>query len=162
MQINIQVIAVNVERDIPTKNGKSTYDKLTVTFKDQNGKTQAKQVFPFSMAKDQFQALCEMQAGNVYTITQEKGASGYWEWQEVARNDGGMPANDKPTGGYQAPKRDYETAEERAAKQRQIGRAGSINSAIAVLGTGCDKMEMFSLAEEIYSFIADSGVNLPD
>lgn len=160
MQINIQVVNVQVDRNVPTKSGKGVYDKATVTYKDLNrGNITAKQIFPFSLPSETFKAICNMEAGNAYSVEMEKNEKGIWEWMNVFRQDAipEEPMKSSETRAVPVVKSTYETPEERASRQRQIGRAGAVNSAISML-TAEGKMptldQVLGYAEQIYSWVS--------
>ena len=133
-QVNIEVIDVDYA-DVPKKKGKGTYGKLTVTHKTDEGKIEAKACMDFATPKDVFARLRESKKGDTFAITREKDANGYWIWTGVDTQVStvGKPAaaNSPSVGSYSKPQ--YETADERAARQVYIIKQSSIASAVELL-----------------------------
>ncbi len=125
--MNITIIAVDEEKGIPGKKPGTSYDKLTVTYKDQDNKVASKQLFSFT-AKDVYQTLLKAEKGDTFSIDMEK-ENGYWTWKAVHRQDGTVKS-ETTVNTY---KPSYETAEDRAKKQIYIIRQSSISSAVELL-----------------------------
>lgn len=165
--MEIKVINTSVEDNIPTKSGTKTYTKVTVTYTNlATNKIEAKQFFPFSYDKDLFDQIKELEAGQAYSISQEKDAKGYWVWTEVSRQDGDvMPsAATKPAGGFTGTRPQYETAEERANRQVLIVKQSSLANAVAALKTDkkeADPVEILKLADAFAKWVFAPLDNLP-
>lgn len=135
--MDIKILNVSVEDNIPTKSGKGTYEKVIVTYSNLgNGKVEAKQLFPFSTSKDLFERVKNLTTGQVYSVTTEKDEKGFWIWTDVERQDGERPmaatrGNTTPASG----RPQYETADERAARQVYIIKQSSLSAAINLLKT---------------------------
>lgn len=139
MQLDIQLLNVSPEQAFTAKG--DAYEKLIVTFKNLRfNKTEAKQIFPFGN-KQLFEQLRTLAPG-FYAVTQEKSEKGFWEWQSIDRQDappaggapapvsgGGKPPSAPPAGG----RPQYETHEERAAKQVFIIKQSSLTNAVNLL-----------------------------
>lgn len=139
--MKIQVLSVNVNH-IP--NAKGGYDVAEVAYKDlAQGKVGGKKVMSFT-DKAVFNAVKGMQTNGFYeiAIAKEAGNDGkeYWQWKSVVESTGeaAPAAGGKPS--FTAPKSNYETPEERVARQRLIVRQSSISNAIAMLKT--DKVQL--------------------
>lgn len=171
MKFEIQVIDTEVVVK-PTKKGH--YNQLTVTYKnlDKDDKIEAKKIMDFAQ-KDLFESLSKAIKGTTYMVSAEKNEqSGYWDWVEVNQSTGGNPTTvvEKngntaaiPAKGSITPKSTYETAEERAVKQKYIIRQSSISSAIQLLDTNGDTentvADVINIAESFYIYVM-CGLNL--
>ena len=135
--MEIKVVNVSVEDNIPTKSGKGFYSKATVTFQNLGtGKIEAKQIFPFSMTKELFEKVKTLEPNQTYSVTTEKDEGGFWVWTAVDRQDNPtMPAPTRGTAVPTAGRPQYETADERAAKQVYIIKQSSLATAVALLKT---------------------------
>src|SRR5690606_36903048 len=130
-----------------TKGGKP-YDALIVTFTNlQSGRVENKTIFPFG-SKVIYDLVRDFEKGGTYSIETEKGATGYWDWIEVSRQDGvTMEKTSAATSGYaSSPRKEnnavpsagrpqYETADERAVKQVYIIKQSSLATAVNLLKT---------------------------
>lgn len=160
--MKIQVLSVNVNH-IP--NAKGGYDVAEVAYKDlAQGKVGGKKVMSFT-DKAVFNAVKAMQNNGFYEITlaKEAGSDGkeYWQWKSVVESTG--EATQAPAGkpSFTAPKSNYETPEERVARQRLIVRQSSISNAVAMLKT--DKVqlgydEVVALATKLGDWVYDAPV----
>ncbi len=156
--MEIKVVNVSVEDNIPTKNGNKTYSKVTVTYTNlANNKIEAKQFFPFSYPANLFAQFKELEAGQTYSVTTEKDEKGYWIWTEVARQDGDVTegkAAMKPT--YTSNRPQYESAEERANRQVLIVKQSSLSNAIALLKVDkkeLDVVEVLKVADQLTKWV---------
>lgn len=119
--MQIRVINVNTEN-------KGKYTQATVNY-EAEGKTDAKKLMSF-VFKDVYKALAEAQPGDLFNIERVKNDKGYWDWTEAT------PAGKAAAGSgvvTKAVRSNFETPEERAARQVYIVRQSSIASAIALL-----------------------------
>ena len=140
----MNITVVNVETEVkPTAKG--SYDVYEVTYKDQDGKTASKKIFSF-VVKVGASLLKNAVKGTKLTVTMEKNDKGYWDWIAVnAEGDASAPvvSSSSPSpsssggkAGYTTnTNRDWETKEERQARQVMIVRQSSISNAIALLKT---------------------------
>lgn len=159
--MDIQLLNVSVEANIPTKNGKGTYDKLIVTYKNlNNNKVEAKQIFPFGMDRALFQRIKDLEPNQTYHVTQEKGDSGYWEWRDVSRQDAPVQGttnvanttNRGPAAVPTAGRPQYETHDERAKKQVYIIKQSSLSNAIEFLNAKNSKATVEEVLEIAQTF----------
>jgi hypothetical protein len=148
---NIEVIDVS-ESEEPKKVGKGKNKVITVTYKSDEGKIEAKKLFDWATKTEVWEAIKTSQKGSVLNVEKEKNDKGYWDWMAVHRQDGpmktseGSPARPAPT------KPTYETPDERALKQVMIVRQSSISSAVNLLGPvpkGADQVAASALVVEI-------------
>jgi hypothetical protein len=127
--MTIEVLDVSQSEE-PSKFGPKKNKALTVTFKGEDGKIDAKKLFDWATPPTVWEAINHAPKGTLLNIEKEKNEKGYWEWKEVHRQDSVKtegsakmaPAPTRPT---------YETPEERAQKQVMIVRQSSLSTAVA-------------------------------
>lgn len=166
--MEIKVVNVSVEDNIPTKSGNKTYSKATVTYHNlATGKIEAKQIFPFSVSKDLFEKVKALEAGQAYSVNTEKDEKGFWIWTEIDRQDGATMAA-TPARGAAVPttgRPQYETASERAARQVYIIKQSSLANAISLLKTEKvqpSPQEVIEVAQLFTNWVMDSPGKEPD
>ncbi len=154
--MQIQVNSVSVEE---VKNNKGGYKVALVKYV-RDGKDEEKKIMSFSnpavfanlTGLTNFPIALEVKA--------EKNAKGYWEWAAI--NAGG--AAPKAFGSPQAPARvsNFETPEERAARQVMIVRQSSLSTAQALLEANGGKKstpeEVIAVAKEFEKFVMGNRV----
>lgn len=165
-QMQIEVVNVNVSTQ-PTAKG--SYQIADVAYKNKSfqDKLEGKKVMSFAN-KDVFDTLIKAQFGDVFTISRVKNDKGFWDWTAVDRDGGGGVANSPvysaPGTGAgaaprnvatPAPKSNYETAEERAARQILIVRQSSVSSAVelAVAAKVKDPQEVIKVAKQFEDYV---------
>lgn len=161
--MQIQVIAVN-NQTVPTAKG--SYQKLEVTYKDDQGKVGARNIMSFvKESKPAFDILVNATNGEVFDVSMVKqpGKDGkdYWVWTGATKGVAGAKGNSVQSstgsGSTTVPKGNWETAEERAARQIYIIRQSSISSAVANLTAGAKKApeahEVLALAKQFEDFV---------
>ena len=172
----IEVIA-NPINTVPTAKGSYQVIELAYKNKSFQDKLEGKKVMSFTN-KDVFKVLAEAKFGDVFNVSRVKNEKGFWDWVAVGSN--GAPAAKDPnvggvvaSGSYAAPvktgnvtpKSNYETPEERAARQVLIVRQSSISSAVefAVANKVKDEKEVLRLAGifEAHVFGKDTPVEKP-
>jgi len=131
----IEIINVSVEVK-PTKVAGKTYELFDVAFKNKSfqDKVEGKKIAAFVSPKVTA-ILRAAKFGDTYTVVREKDGE-YWKWvdmvipgQEQEENTNmNTPVKTNPT-----PKSNYETSEERAARQVMIVRQSSISAAVNAL-----------------------------
>lgn len=160
---NITIEVIDVEQsEVPTKSGKGTYGQLVVTHKTQEGKVEAKKIFDFATPKDVFQRLASAKKGEVFTIEREKDKreGKYWEWVGLATQTE-MP---KATFVATPSKPNYESAEERAARQVYIIKQSSLATAVELLkGHTKDPSVIIAVAQNFVDYVVGNRIeDLPD
>jgi len=118
------------------------YQQMVVTHTDvATNKTDGKKLFDFTTPKDVWNTLLNAQPLQFFEVTRQKNDKGYWEWHGIKEVDGAAAApavsSSTPasvavpsTGSSSARVGNWETPEERNAKQHYIVRQSSISSAI--------------------------------
>ena len=170
MQVN--VVDVSNLNTHTAKNGRQ-YQSVEVMYKNDQGQAQNKKLMSFANPAV-FKAAQEWQKGDVVHVSTEKDANGYWQWTAVGGAD-----DTTDTGGSSAPAAqgnaakpatrvsgsNYETKEERAARQVMIVRQSSLSNAVATLGIEGSKAtanDVISLAKLYESFVLGFVSNTPD
>jgi hypothetical protein len=134
--MQITVIDVGTPNTHAAKNGRS-YQSLEVTYKGADGKVGNKKLMSFSNPSV-FKAAGSWNKGDVVEVVSQKDDQGYWQWTGIG-TEGGAPVAQQSTastGGARVTGSNYETKEERAARQVMIVRQSSISSAIAAQSVG--------------------------
>jgi len=169
MQIQIVNVEITARSGQPGKKG---YEQAEVVYKQEyNGKMDVKTKKIMSFANPAvFAALKAARSGETYEVTQVKEGE-FWQWTAIVKSDGSsQPAaqasqqtsNAKPTATTNTYGRDFETATERAEKQRLIVRQSSLSNAVAMLVTGAktppNVNDVKKLADELVAYV----YNAPD
>lgn len=165
MQVN--VVDVSSLNTHAAKNGRQ-YQSLEIMYKNDQGQAQSKKLMSFANPAV-FKAAQEWQKGDVVHVSTEKDANGYWQWTAVGDADtttdnrGGDTAA-APQAKASAPTTrvtgsNYETKDERAARQVMIVRQSSISNAVATLAlagsntTQGNPSEVIALAKEYEAYV---------
>lgn len=156
MQITIVDVAPAVAKT--TSNGRM-YQELEVTYKAADGKVTAKKLMSFSNP-GVFQKASTLLKGNVVDVTTVKNAkTGYWDWTAI--NEGGETVAQPERSASPSPTRvagsNYETKEERAARQVMIVRQSSLSTAAAALTVGAKSSptatDLISYAKQLELYV---------
>lgn len=162
--LNLEVISISPKQHVP--NARGGYDVIEVAYR-KDGKIEGKKVMSFVNPKV-FEALGNFSAGDNISVTAEKvaGRDGkeYWQWTAVeSGSEQPSQASSKPVSALErsasvATKSvsNYETKEERAARQVMIVRQSSLSNAVATLAVGAKKLEgasVVALAKEYEAFV---------
>lgn len=164
--MQIEVVA-NPVSTVPTAKG--SYQVIDLAYKNKSfqDKLEGKKVMSFTN-KDVFAALQKASFGDIFEISRVKNDKGFWDW--TAANSGGdvpaqssggaspMASNNNTASvktGTVTPKSNYETAEERAARQVLIVRQSSISSAVdlAVANKVKDPQEVIKIAQTFEAYV---------
>lgn len=152
----VKVVSVNRE-DVPNKNGKGTYGKLTVAYRNDQGKLAEKPLLSFTNPAV-FKAFESAQAGDEINVKSEK-VGDYWNWTGLLAE--GEATSQAPVAtannATRATGSTYETKEERALKQRYIVKQSSISAAVAILTVGAKSApttkDVIALADEFVDYV---------
>lgn len=152
MNINIELIDVTVE-------DKGKYKIAQVAYRDQ-GKAKDKKVMSFGAQENAFKYLQKLEGkakGINLTVSMEKNKDGYWDWISLTEGSSQSAAAAPTSGGNAVPARgNWETPEERAARQVYIVKQSSLSNAIAVLNQikkSYEVTEVITLAKEFEAFV---------
>jgi len=163
--IKISILNVSIETK-PTKTGKS-YQQAEVAFKNLTfqGKVESKKLMSFGAQADAFKTLSNAQAGQEFTITVVKNDAGYNDWTEAKSGLVDGPAESSPasyakqasSAAAPAAKSNYETADERAARQVLIVRQSNVSSAVNLLVAGAKTppkvADVLAVARELEDYV---------
>lgn len=131
----MQIKIISVEKSaVPGKK----YSKIEVAFKNDKGEVKGKNIMDFSI-KSGLNYLLEAKPNDVLDVTTVKNGE-YLNWEHIVPAGQASPAGSvapsaTPTKGYSAPTRDFESKEERAARQVMIVRQSSLSTAVSLLKT---------------------------
>jgi hypothetical protein len=151
---------VDVSRsDATGKNGKS-YGVLQVAYRA-DGKMQEKKLMSFGNPTV-FKHIEGMSKGDSVNVQTEKDANGYWQWTAIQSGVSTEPSATKSnsslpqSGATRVTGSNYETAEERAIKQKYIVRQSSLTTAISILSVGAKTLQahdVIALAEDLEEWV---------
>ena len=163
MQVN--VVDVSSLNTHSAKNGRQ-YQSIEIMYKNDAGQAQNKKLMSFANPAV-FKAAQTLQKGDVVHVSTEKDANGYWQWTAVG-NDAADVTDKRDDGTSQgstqaassAPTRvsgsNYETKDERAARQVMIVRQSSLSNAVSTLaieGSKATANDVISLAKLYEGFV---------
>jgi hypothetical protein len=156
MQVNI--IDVGAPNTHAAKNGRS-YQSIEVTYKGDNGQTATKKLMSFSNPSV-FNHIKNLTKGDVVDVVTTKDDNGYWQWTNIGSGQGTATASatsSAPATGGKVSGSNYETKEERAARQVYIVRQSSISAAISTLSVGAksspNSADVIKLAKEFEAYV---------
>lgn len=147
---------IHVEReDKPSSNGKGTYGMLTVAYRS-NGKVAEKKVMSFTNPAV-FKGLEKLGKGDTVDVTSVKNEkTGYWDWTAI-NQPGDAPVAQPTAQATRVSGSNYETKEERAAKQRYIVKQSSLSAAVNVLTVGAKTPpavdDVLALADKFVDYV---------
>ena len=148
----INIIDVGQPNTHAAKNGRN-YQSIEVTYKAENGQVANKKLMSFSNPSV-FNHIKGLAKGDTLNVTTTKDANGYWQWTGIG---GDNEVAQQPATKSSQPTRvtgsNYETKEERAARQVYIIRQSSISSAVELLGTGKSVDEVLSVAKQFEAYV---------
>ena len=147
----MQVTVIDVAQEtLSAKNGR-TFQQLVVSYKNDKGMAQAKKLVSFANP-DLFKAAkswTKDQIINVKTVKNDK--TGYWDWVGL---EGETVATSKESA---TPTRvtgsNYETKEERAARQVYIIRQSSLATAVELVGQGASTDAVIETAKVFEAYV---------
>jgi hypothetical protein len=158
----VKVVSVTRE-DVPNKNGKGSYGKLTVAYRNDQGKLAEKPLLSFTNPAV-FKAFEHAEAGAEINVKSEK-VGDYWNWTAILSGDEATSqapvANTATTTATRVTGSTYETKEERAVKQKYIVKQSSISAAVAILTVGAKTPPtpeaVIALADTFVEYVFDDG-----
>jgi len=156
----INIVDVGAPNTHAAKNGRS-YQSIEVTYKNDLGQTQSKKLMSFSNPTV-FNHIKDLNKGDALNVTTEKDANGYWQWTGIGGdNVVSETKQTAPATGGRVTGSNYETKEERAARQILIVRQSSLSSAVELLGAGKSVEDVIATAKqfEAYVFSKSTGID---
>jgi len=149
----INIVDVGAPNTHAAKNGRS-YQSIEVTYKNEQGQVANKKLMSFSNPSV-FNYIKELTKGAQVNVTTTKDANGYWQWTGIG-GDGSVatPQTKAPQqAGGRVTGSNYETKEERAARQVYIIRQSSLSTAVDLLGTGAKVSDVIATAKEFEAYV---------
>ena len=130
----MQITVIDVTENTKKSESGRTFQQLEVAYKNEQGQPQLKKLISFSNP-NVFKAAKDWVKGDVVNVTTVKNEkTGYWDW--IGLEGDGIVAETKPASaatGARVTGSNYETKEERAARQVFIIRQSSISSAVELV-----------------------------
>ena len=127
----VNIVDVGAPSTHASKNGRS-YQIIEVTYKNESGQIANKKLMSFSNPSV-FNHVKSLAKGDSLNVTTEKDAAGYWQWTGIGDEAAAGTTQAKPANGGRVTGSNYETKEERAARQILIVRQSSLSSAVALV-----------------------------
>lgn len=153
----MQVTVIDVAQEtLNAKNGR-TYQQLVVSYKNDKGMAQAKKLVSFTNP-DLFKVAkswTKDQIINVKTVKNEK--TGYWDWVGL-EGEQSVAETKQASTGTRVTGSNYETKEERAARQVYIVRQSSLSAAVTLLGQGAKVNDVIETAKQFEDYVFSSEV----
>lgn len=148
----INIVDVGAPNTHAAKNGRS-YQSIEVTYKNDQGQTQSKKLMSFSNPTV-FNHIRDLSKGDSLNVTTEKDANGYWQWTGIGGDNVVTETKQAtPATGGRVTGSNYETKEERAARQILIVRQSSLSSAVELLGTGKSVSDVINVAKQFEEYV---------
>jgi hypothetical protein len=149
--MQIEIINVGAPEKAPGKN----YKFLEVAYKD-NGAVKGKKLMDFANPQV-FKDIQEYKQGDMVEVLTVKNDKGYWDWTGFQEGLTPVSATQPNVGGTTEkpkPVSNYETKEERAARQVLIVRQSSLSNAIAFSeGKKVNQADLLQIAEEFAEWV---------
>lgn len=156
---------ITVIRSVKTVAEKG-YPVVELAYKTDDGKTKGMKIFGFGEQKANAQVAGDAQQGDVLEAEFEQNAKGYWQFRSLKATgekattagtgvSGSTPTEGRSSGSTYAAgqsKGNWETSEERAARQVMIVRQSSLSTAASLRPKG-SAAEVISLAKEFEAFV---------
>jgi hypothetical protein len=132
--MQIQIIDVGTPNTHAAKNGRS-YQSIEVAYKGTDGKVSSKKLMSFSNPSV-FKHISGLSRGDTVDVVTQKDDAGYWQWTAIGNGEQQVATQTATTPTTRVTGSNYETKEERAARQVLIVRQSSLSSAVATLTAG--------------------------
>ena len=164
MIITGKIVSIDLNATI-TKASGGTYKGAEIVFKDANGKVQTKNIHENGLkyAPAVKNGLESLEPGDNFTVEMEK-KDDFWTWISIKKGIE-QEENKKPTTQQSTTTKStsWETAEERAARQKLIVRQSSLTNAVAFLvlqgRTHATEEDVLETATTFYNWVFEQGVD---
>lgn len=147
----VTLIDVGTPQSVKTARG--SYESLEVSYKNEQGQVQGKKLMSFANPSV-FKDIQTFAKDDRVEIEAYKDDNGYWQWRNVKKEGDG--ASSKSSSTTRVTGSNYETKEERAARQKYIVRQSSISSSVQLLTAG-DKTatveDVLSVAKQLENYV---------
>ena len=165
MNITGKIVSIDLNATI-TKASGGTYKGAEIVFKDTNGKVQTKNIHENGLkyAPAVKNGLESLEPGDNFTVEMEK-KDDFWTWISIKK---GIEQEEKQKITTQqsttTKSTSWETAEERAARQKLIVRQSSLTNAVAFLAIQPGSMpitevDVIETATTFYNWVFEQGVD---
>lgn len=169
--MQISVIDVGTPNTHAGAGGRS-YQSLEVTYKSDDGKVASKKLMSFVYPKV-FSSAKTWSKGDLVNIKTEKvpnkDGQSFWQWTDILGEGEEVAVTSKPSAAASAGTTtrvagsNYETKEERAARQVMIVRQSSLSTAVAALGVGgktpIDVHQTIEYAKKLEAYVLGTSVD---
>lgn len=145
------------------------YQEIELMYKDDSGKPATKKIMSFST--DLYRAVQGLQRGAVLQVERKKNEkTGYWDWISFYTGDSRVAEQPtKPTGASPATRvagSNYETKEERAARQILIVKQSSLSTAVNALAVGAKSApsaaDVIAYAKQLEEYVMGTPQTMDD
>jgi hypothetical protein len=147
------VTLIDVGKPQSVKTARGSYQSLEVSYKNEQGQVQSKKLMSFANPAV-FKDVQSFGKDDRLEIEAYKDDNGYWQWRSVKKEGDGASSKSSTT--TRVTGSNYETKEERAARQKYIVRQSSISSAVQLLTAG-DKTatlpDVLSVAKQLEAYV---------
>lgn len=147
----INIVDVGAPNTHAAKNGRS-YQSIEVTYKNDQGQVANKKLMSFSNPSV-FNHIKDLTKGASLNVSTTKDANGYWQWTGIGGDETAPTSETKPATGGRVTGSNYETKEERAARQILIVRQSSLSSAVDLLGPGKSVEDVIATAKQFEEYV---------
>lgn len=164
MIITGKIVSIDLNATITKAQG-GTYKGAEIVFKDVNGKVQTKNIHENGLkyAPAVKNGLESLEPGDNFTVEMEK-KDDFWTWISIKK---GIEQEEKQKSTSQqsttSKSTSWETAEERAARQKLIVRQSSLTNALAFLvlkgKTQATEEDVLETATTFYNWVFEQGVD---
>lgn len=165
--MNLKIRVIDVSEPESKGTGNRRYQQVQLTYRSLNDdKVGSKNLLSFSFP-EVYKTLSQSKKDDQFNVTLEKNDKGFWDWTSLGEG-GSASVSEGPTSdaveksvktaGYPKAVSTYETAEERAVKQRLIVRQSSFAQA-SLLNPKAKVQELFPVAQEIVDWIYENPVH---
>lgn len=150
---------ITVLKVIKTKAEKG-YPIVELSYKTEEDKTKGMKIFGWGDQKEIAQVAGDAKQGDVLEAEFEQNNKGYWQFRTLkATGEKAAVKAETPSAGAPAPRGNWETAEERQARQVMIVRQSSLSTAAGMVqhgtkpGTKVDEDEVLKVASKLEAFV---------
>jgi hypothetical protein len=158
--MQISIVDVGSPNTHAAKNGRS-YQSIEVMYKNDSGQAASKKLVSFRNPTV-FNHIKGLTKGDTVNVTTVKNSEGYWDWTgiegegTVAETKSETKTTNRVTGS------NYETKEERAARQVYIIRQSSLSTAVDLLGQGAKVDDVIATAKQFEAYVFAAKEQAPD
>tara|TARA_R110000868_G_scaffold346893_3_gene607993 strand:+ start:2189 stop:2713 length:525 start_codon:yes stop_codon:yes gene_type:complete len=164
--MQITVIDVGQLTTQTGKNGRS-YQILEITYKNEQGQVQSKKLMSFGNPVV-FKAAQGWSKGETVDLTTEKDENGYWQWTAIgvdSNSAASAPSSTAPKAATRVTGSNYETSDERAARQVMIVRQSSLSNAVGTLASGggtAEPADVIAIAKLYEGYVLGAPTSAPN